>query len=116
MAMAITTYFLEEEIDNLLTCSDEEINELLEEVNQKTNKRYFIREYDFIKKRFLRPPVKNKKFSLFAQINGMDCQVINFVQEHEWSINTFVGRSYILTYLLGILTGIKQNGKTSHQY
>jgi hypothetical protein len=43
-------------------------------------------------------------------LNDIDAQVINFPQSHEWSINTMVDKSYIMTYFLGMLSG--QNYKS----
>jgi hypothetical protein len=103
------TYYNEHEVERHLTVSDKDIDELLQEVNKKRpeGRKFFIRQSDYCKRKFLKKPEIITLYSLYAQLGGGEAQCINFCQEHEWSINTNVRKSYIITFLLGFLAGNK---------
>ena len=46
-------------------------------------------------------------YTLYNYSGGIDAQIINFAQDHEWSINTDVTGSYIYSYFYGFLNGMK---------
>jgi hypothetical protein len=115
--MGIFTYYRDEEIEKLLKTSDPDINELLDELNSKIKYPYFIQEREVHPKRgfftswFTRAK-PFKVYSLYAKIDSsMEVQAINFCQEHDWSLNMSVRKSYIVTYLLGILCGMERKEK-----
>ena len=45
-------------------------------------------------------------YELYVEYTDGEVQVINFAQESKSTIHTSVAKSYIKTYLLGILTGM----------
>jgi hypothetical protein len=111
--MAITTWYRHEEREQMTKTSDSDINELLDEVNSKADNKILISERKIIPRRGIFSSLfSNPKpyfiYELFIHLGGDDCQVINFCQDHDWSINTHVRKSYIVTYLLGILSGLNR--------
>lgn len=114
--MGIETYYSEEEQVKYRTVEDKDINDLLIELNKRVGNKYFVRSFQIpIKKRFFNSWFRSRKYqthySVYASLGGMACQVINFCQDHDWSINTMVRKSYIVTYLLGILCGLDRKEK-----
>lgn len=104
--MAITTYLSEHEKTTFRTIADKDILELIEEVEQKTGVRYLIQEYSREKRQWFRKSQIKKVYTMYADM-GHEAQVLNFAQDHDWSINTCVTKSYVITFLLGILNGLR---------
>lgn len=107
----IQTYLRPEEKEKMKSVGDKEIDELLKEVNEIFADRYFISEQSRTEKPFLRKKRVLWYYSLYAQLlpDGMEVININFCQDHDCSINTLVKKSYIVTYLLGMLSGWEQS-------
>jgi hypothetical protein len=113
--MGMYTYLSKSEIELAQTVSNKDINDLLQEVNKRFGLRYLVREFPHTEKRLFKKPVLHKYYSLYALHSHIkdlsavksveEVQCVNFCQDHEWSINSTVKASYIITYLLGILCG-----------
>ena len=101
----ICTYLTESEFKNWTKVSDKELDETFQEVRTIFGDKYFLSERKFLRKRWLRKPVEKTLYSLYVLTHKPEVQEINFCQEWEYSINTCVSRSYIITYLLGMLAG-----------
>jgi len=104
----ICTYYGQDELDKMLSVSDKDLNELYAEIRKVFEGKYYLKEKTFIVKSLFRKTVERKVYTLLYQAapNDMEVQVINFCQDHDWSINTKVTKSYITTYFLGLLNGI----------
>jgi hypothetical protein len=104
----ITTFLTEEEVNKFKSSTDKEINDLLVEVNHYFDK-FLVQEKDYTIKRFFFKTEKRKLYTLYSLLNRAgEVQIINFCQDWNWSINTDVPKSYIVTYFLGILSGIDE--------
>jgi hypothetical protein len=108
--MAIVSYYDEHELEKVKTVSNEELNELLLEVREKDD-RYYLEEKTFMIKKWFRKPMKKTFYTLLFNTGGCECQIINFCQDRDWSINTSVPKSYITTYFYGFLNGYKRGGE-----
>lgn len=103
--MGIYTYFSDNDQERYAKVSDKELDDVLQEVRRNFANEYYIKEFITYRKRFLRKSIRVVKYELFHTDNGFDARVINFAQNHDWSINTYVDKSYILSYLFGLLSG-----------
>lgn len=106
--MSIHTFFHEHEIKKWDHVSDKELDKLYQEVRTLSNNRVLLQEKEIVVKRFLQKPVIKKVYTLYNYIGSMDAQVINFAQDHKWSINTSVTASYIYAYFYGYFNGHHQ--------
>lgn len=101
----ICTYLTESEFERWTKVSDKELDEIFQEVRTIFGNNYFISERKYTTKRWFRKPVEKTLYSLYVITHKPEVQEINFCQEWEYSINTSVPRSYMITYLLGMLAG-----------
>lgn len=109
--MGVYTYINDQDIERWSRVEDAELNELLQEVRQ-INPSILIASFaHFIKKHWYSKAKPVTLYSLRVN-NGYEAQIINFHQEHEWSINTTVPKSYIMAYLFGYLNGVNQKPPT----
>lgn len=111
--MSIHTFIREEDIDKWAHVSDPNLDILYQEVRELSNYTILLEENEYVEKRFLKKPVKKVLYTLYNHIGGMDAQIINFAQDHSWSINTSVTKSYIYSYFYGYYNG-HYHGKVNH--
>lgn len=102
--MGMYTYLSQSEREKWVSVEDKDINELLQEVRGTFGNEHLISSRQVVGKRFLRKPITKTLYSIYVG-KDVEVQVINFCQEHAWSINSDVTKSYVITYLLGMLTG-----------
>ncbi len=102
----MTTYYSEQELEKFKQVSDVDLNELLQEVLEIED-RYYLEEKKVTYKKVFRKPVHKTYYTLLFNLCSSECQVINFCQDHKWSINCSVQKSYIHTLLRGFLNGHK---------
>lgn len=100
------SYYDERELEKAKTVSDKELNELLQEVRNRDD-RYYLQEEKHTIKKWFKDPVEIVRYTLLLNLGGSECQIINFCQDHEWSINGSVSKSYIHTLFCGYLNGYK---------
>lgn len=102
----ITTWLNDNDLVEYSKVKDPELNELFQEIRQITNKKFYLQETlwrdnpPFWRK--AKPPIT--VYTLYA-VNGWDAQVINFHQDHDWSINTGVSKAFIMAFFYGLLAG-----------
>lgn len=101
--MAMYTYINDQDIDRWSKATDKDINDLLQQV-RAIDDRYMIYEYTIIKKHWFKKTEHSLLYSLRVR-DGYEARIINFAQDHECSINDLVTKSYMMTYLFGLLTG-----------
>lgn len=106
--MPCTTYYTEEQVRFLQNrLKDPEMQELLDEINSRGNRRWFIRKDVFVTRGgWFR---RSKKVYLYELL--LDCeyewQIINFPGlDENGSINFNVERHQMMTYLMGLLNGM----------
>lgn len=105
----ITTWISEHEAKEYSQVKDSELNELFQEIRQTFKNAYLLQEHcfdtrGFWARLFRKPKQTFITYTLYAGA-GIDYQVINFCQDHSWSINTSVPKSYIMTYFFGLING-----------
>jgi hypothetical protein len=101
------SYYDSNELEMAKKVKDKELNELLQDVRAKDD-RYYLQERTWLEKRGLfKKSVEKTGYTLLLNISGTECQVINFCQDHEWSINPNVSKSYIHALFCGWLNGFK---------
>lgn len=102
----ISTWLNDNDLKEYSRVNDAELNELFQEIRQITDNKFYIQETVWKDN----PPFWRKAkpsvtyYSLYA-VQGWDAQVINFAQDHSWSINTGVTKSYIMAFFYGLLAG-----------
>lgn len=101
----MTTFYNDNELEGYKTVQDKELDELLQEVRQKFDNKYFLIENKYTIKKWLKKPEIKTFYTLLYRYNNIECQVINFCREHDGSINTGVPKSYIHTLFCGLLNG-----------
>lgn len=106
------TYITDQDIDHWSKSTDADINDLLQKV-KAIDDRWMIYEYTIIKKRWFRKDTRVVLYSIRVREHSHEARIINFAQEHEWSINELVNKSYMLTYLHGLLTGFNLSKQKS---
>lgn len=111
--MGIHTFLHPHEIDKWSHVSDKELDKLYQEVRVLSNNRILLQEKEVCIKKFLRKPVTKTLYTLYNHSGSIDAQVINFAQDHKWSINTDVTASYVYTYFYGYFNGHHQ-GQAYH--
>lgn len=112
--MGAYTFYSDEEIKHYQALlADEELRILIDEVNKATSQKYFVRQYDFSVKRALIKPLKKPLFSLYVKVSQGEVKCINFspLDFKASSLNYTVEKAFIVTYFLGILTGVKYSEK-----
>ena len=109
----MTCWLSDDEFKKYRQVDDIEINELLCEVNKKTNNNFLIKERVFVVKKLFRKPQPKILYEMFCVRLDSEVMVVNFCTERESSINTYVPKSYIITYLLGILTGLNHKARNN---
>lgn len=105
----ITTWISEHEVKEYSQVTDEELNELFQEVRKLFKNTYLLQENRIDTRNFWRKLLGDTNpnivvYTLYVG-SGIDYQVINFCQDHSWSINTGVRKSYIMTYFFGLING-----------
>lgn len=103
--MGIHTFLRQEEIERFTYVSDLDLNALYQEVRALSNNTILLEERKIVIKRFFRKPITKTLYTLYNYIGSLDAQIINFAQDHKWSINTDVTASYIYTYFYGYFNG-----------
>lgn len=106
----ITTWLTPNEIKAYSSVQDEQLNEIFQEVRSKFHDLYLLEETTIkVRRAWWRKPEKRTVYTLHVLINRFnECQTINFVQDHDCSINVNVSASYIITYFLGLLNGSRE--------
>ena len=111
--MSIHTFLHPHEVEKWSHVSDKELDKLFQEVRVLSNNRILLQEREVVTKRFMRKPITKMIYTLYNYIGSMDAQIINFAQDHKWSINTSVTASYIYAYFYGYFNGHHQ-GQAFH--
>lgn len=116
----ISTWISDEEAKLFSTVEDKELNELFQEVRKEFNSSYLIQTIRYDERTWLDRLTSNylktgKRYTLYFREKGIDAQVVNFCQDHDWSINTSVPKSYIMTFFFGLLSG-KDWVKNGHSH
>ena len=102
----ISVYISSEELSRFRS-NDNDIDELLHKLNRRQQEcKYYVQQRMILRKRRWRKDLVKETYELYVEYRNGEVQVINFAQESEYSIHTSVAKSYIKTYLLGILTGM----------
>lgn len=101
----MSSYYNDNELEQFKSVTNKELNELLQEI-RLIDDRYYLQERSFITMKLFKKPVEHFYYTLLFQYNGVECQVINFAQDSNCSINSGVSASYIFTYFFGLLTGL----------
>lgn len=104
----MVSYYYESELEDAKKVSDKELNQLLQEIREKDDRYYLIERKYNIKKGWFKKPTEEIRYTLLFNICGSECQIVNFCQDHEWSINGKVSKSYIYTLFFGWLNGYKR--------
>lgn len=105
--MPICTYLSSADRKACLRSGDKDIDELLDEVRQKTGEEWLIEKVETTKRRWFRKPETVVRYTLYVDVfDHIEYQVINFCRDWDWSINTVVPKSCIVNYLHGYLGGI----------
>lgn len=104
----ITSYYNKSELEAAKKVSDKELNELLQELRGIDDRYYLIEKNITVKNGWFKKPSEIFCYTLLFRISGMECQIINFCQDHEWSINTTVSKSYIHTLFCGYINGFNR--------
>ena len=102
----MVSYYNDNELEKAKTVTDKELNELLQEVRAKDDN-YYLQERKITTKKWFKKPVEKTYYTLLFRIYSCECQIINFCQDHEYSINGTVTKSYIYTLFCGFLNGYK---------
>lgn len=111
--MSIHTYIYDHEVVKWSHVSDKELDKLYQEVRALSGNRILLQEKEVVIKKFMRKPLIKVLYTLYNYTGCMDAQIINFKQDHEWSINTDVTSSYIYAYFYGYFNGHHQ-GQAYH--
>lgn len=106
----IATWISEWEKPHLSKVNDKELNDLFQEVRKEFDNRFYIQETLYDRRTWLDKLLGDwkktgKLYTLYYLPGDIDAQIINFPQQHKWSINTMVDKSYLITYFLGMLSG-----------
>lgn len=106
--MSIHTYLHEHEVKEWEHVSDRDLDKLYQEVRQLSNNRILLQEQKTTVRGFMKKPVTKVLYTLYNYSGSIDAQIINFAQDHKWSINTSVTASYIYAYFYGYFNGHHQ--------
>jgi hypothetical protein len=104
------TYLSSWEAEKFTTVSNPELNKLFQEVRDAFPGKFLLRELMIQRRRgfFTSWFVSAKEetmYELYGVLSLPEVQVINFCRDWEWSINSVVPKSYIMTYFYGLLVG-----------
>lgn len=105
----ISTWITDEEAVFMVEVQDKELNELFQEVRKKF-KNILIEERRYDNRNWWQKLTGDYRkrtgivYTVYNRIHSMDAQIINFPQDHEWSINTGVSKAFVMTYFFGLLT------------
>lgn len=111
--MAICTYLNQNEIEEWRKVSDEDVNELLQDVNKETGNKYFLKAVNIVKRRgwftsWFLSPVKETFYTIYIDFGHLpEVQVMNFYMPGGSSINTSIPKAGIIAYFLGVLAGLQ---------
>lgn len=115
--MGAYTFYSDDEIEQHLNeMGDVDLKELIAETNKGTNRVYFAKEYKYSQKRVLRKPLKKSLYSLYVKTSVGEAKCINFAPLSDFkttSMNYTVDKAFIMTYLFGVLTGMRYCKKLS---
>lgn len=85
----MVSYYNDSELEKAKTVTDKELNELLQEVRAKDD-RYYLQEKKYTIKKWFRKPVEKTYYTLLFNTYSCECQIINFCQDHEYSIRLYI--------------------------
>lgn len=110
----ISTFYTKDELYSYKSVTDPELNELFQEI-RSLESNYYLKEMTFqSRKKFMRKKSPDiTRYELLYDCGCGECQIINFNQDHEGSINTWVSKSYIMTLFLGWLNGYKRGNQNN---
>lgn len=104
----IVSYYTKNELEAAKTVSDKELNELLQEIRKKDDRYYLIEKKYTIKNGWVKSSIEERiGYTLLFNTHACECQIVNFCQDHDQSINTTVSKSYIHVLFCGWLNGYK---------
>lgn len=103
--MRATTFYSLLELEQLSRVPDKDIDELLQLVRKEVDDRYYIRASEEITKRVFRKSTsKTVYLVIFQNERGkQSCDLLGFYTETGTQYH--VSKSYIMTYLCGLLNG-----------
>ena len=108
----IGTWLSKSEKETMTTVNDDELNEILQEVREKFDNKFFVQTTRYDNRNWFDKLTGNylktgRRYTLYVcHENHFDAQVINFAPiEGEWSINTLVTKGQLITYFFGLLAG-----------
>lgn len=101
----MTQYYSQYQLEVATTVKNEELNSKLQEVRSLNNNYYLIERTIKVKSGWFSKPKEKTVYTLLYHIGGSECQLVNFDQESDWSINVEVPKSYIMTFFIGYLNG-----------
>lgn len=104
----MVSYYNESELEAAKKVSDKELNELLQEIREKDDRYYLIERKFTIKNGWFKKHTEKIGYTLLFNTHSCECQIVNFCQDHELSINGTVSKSYIYTLFCGWLNGYKR--------
>jgi hypothetical protein len=112
----IGTWISDYEIPNLSKVDDKELNDLFQEVRKEFDNKILIQETISYTRNFFGKKTSFTMYTVYYLHSNMDAQIVNFPQDRDWSINTMVPKSYVMTYFLGLLSGknINEYGKSKN--
>ncbi len=100
------TYLNDYELPKMSVVSNQELNDLFQEVRMKFDNKYFMQERVFTTKKWFRKPVHKTLYCVYYSVGGCEYQMLNFCSEPGGSsIHPFVPMSYIFTLFHGLLNG-----------
>lgn len=102
--MPMYTYISDHNRRDWASVKDNYINKLLQEVREKFDNNYLIQEREFTTKKWFRKPVTTILYDIYYG-KGVEVQCINFCRDGEQTLNPMVSKSYVVTFLLGMLNG-----------
>lgn len=109
--MGAYTFYSDDEINQHLSeLNDIELRELITETNQESQRLYFSKEYKYFQKRLFKKTLTKSLFALYVKVSPGEVQCINFAPLSDLktsSLNFTVDKAFIMTYLFGVLTGIR---------
>lgn len=109
--MGCYTYFTSTDLSNFSKVSDEEINEMLQEIRSFFPQIY-IKEREHIKYGFFKETRRFLYTVYFtSKPDGLDARIVKFYTDHESSLSGLGDRTkpQIMNYLNGIITGYHIN-------
>lgn len=110
----MTSFYNQYELDKGKTVADKDLNEVLQAVRE-FDCNFYVLERKFETKKRFRKPVEHIRYIVLNDLGCGECQVINFCQDTDWSINSYVSKSYVYTFLCGLESGYKRGIKKQNQ-